>query len=285
MKLPKKLIKRKLDSHKGDFGHILIIGGSRGMSGAATLVASAAASALRSGAGLVTVGLPKSILQIVASYMPEIMTLPLPETPLGSLSYSALSLIKRFLAKIDVLVVGPGLSRNPQTQRLVRKLVFETDKKMIVDADGLNALAGKLRGFRGSYQQIFTPHVGEFARLINQTPASIQKNRQHLASQFAERYKVVLVLKGYRTIVVGPNAKLYINHTGNSGMSTAGSGDVLCGIIAAFYAQGLDSFQAAKYAVYIHGLAGDLAAKEKTQLGLIASDIIHYLPKALKKSS
>jgi len=286
MKLPSRLSKRKPDSHKGDFGHIFILAGSLGMSGAAVLAASSAGAALRSGAGLVTVGVPRSILSIVAGFQPELMTIPLPENKNGSLSKQALSLINKFLKKVDLLLIGPGLAGSIQTQQLVRKLIFNTKQKMVVDADGLNALVGHMKNLRkitSKKEIIFTPHAGELGRLMECSAKEIQCNREKIAKQFAKNHKVVTVLKGCKTVVAGPDGKVYINYTGNSGMSTAGSGDVLSGIIAAFFAQGLNGFDAAKYGVYIHGLAGDLAAKEKTQLGLIASDIIEFLPEALKR--
>ena len=287
MKLPLKLSKRNKNSHKGNFGHIFILAGSLGMSGAAVLAAGAAVAALRSGAGLVTVGLPKSLLPIVAGFQPELMMLPLTENKNGSLSKQASNLINKFLKKVDLLLIGPGLSGNVQTKQLVRKLIIDAKKKMVVDADGLNALVGhvkRLKKAASKNEMIFTPHAGELARLVGSSAKEIQKNRSKFAKQFAKTHKVVTVLKGYKTVVASPEGKLYINNTGNSGMSTAGSGDVLSGIITAFFAQGLNSFDAAKYGVYIHGKAGDLAVSEKTQLGLVASDIIEYLPQALKRS-
>ena len=190
---------------------------------------------------------------------------------------------------IDVLAVGPGLSRNAETQTLIRRLMQNAQVKLVVDADGLNALAGHLhiltRPARREYATVVTPHEGEMARLLNTSASAIKKQRKKVAKSFANNYNSITVLKGWRSIVADGTQRLYINSTGNPGMATAGSGDVLTGIIAAFLGQGLDAFNAAKYGVYIHGLAGDLAAKAKGQLSLIASDIIDYLPRALMRSS
>jgi len=251
------------------------------MLGAAGLCARAA---LRSGSGLVTVGIPKSLNLILHKKLPdEIMTKPLPETVDKSLSLSAFSEIKAFLKKVDVLAIGPGLSQNKSTQRLIRKLVITDYTPIVIDADGLNALVGNLRKFCGI--KILTPHPGEMARLLRTKSRIIQKQRKDIAKAFAKKYNCIVVLKGNRTVVADYRGQVYINHTGNPGMATAGSGDVLTGIIAGLLAQGLKTFESAKYAVYLHGLAGDLAAREKNQLGLIASDIIENIPKAIIKCS
>jgi len=291
MRLPQQLSKREKDSHKRDFGHVFVVAGSLGMGGAAVL---AAKTVLRCGAGLVTLGLPKSLVPAVVSNCPEVMTLPLPETEEGALSNAAFKPIKDFLNKANVLLIGPGLSRNLQTQQLIRKTILESRIQTVIDADGINAWIGSMNKFKVGVSclplsknnlRIFTPHPGEIARLLAVKAEYVQSRRSEVANNFAKEYNVVVVLKGYQTIVAAPFGSMYVNNTGNSGMSTAGSGDVLDGVIAAFLAQGLTSFEAAKLGVYIHGLAGDLAVREKTQLGLIASDIIDYIPKAIKKSS
>ena len=287
MRLPTRLLRRKADSHKGDFGHIFIIAGSARFSGAAVLCAE---SAMRSGAGLVTLGIPKSINSAVIRLKPkEAMSLPLDETKEGSLGIAAYKKIKGFCDCIDVLALGPGLSRNKETLQLVRKIITKIDNPVVIDADGLNALKGHLglliKRLDKQRQIVLTPHPGEMARLLGVSVAAVQKNRKNIAQKFANEYNVTIVLKGKNTAVAGPKAGIYINKTGNPGMATAGSGDVLTGMIAAFLGQGLNSFEAAKYAVYLHGLAGDLAAKEKTQISLIASDIIRKIPEAIKKSS
>ncbi|MFH1201396.1 MAG: NAD(P)H-hydrate dehydratase [Candidatus Omnitrophota bacterium] len=293
--MPARLLKRRLNSHKGDYGHILVLAGSSGYTGSAILCAR---TVLRAGAGLVTLGVPESLLNIYQRRVVEVMTLGLAETPKKTLSFKAYAQIKKILTRIEVLIVGPGLSQNPSTQKLVRKIIKTVNKPMVIDADGLNALVGHLdilrktkgerRGtlrLRSGQAKILTPHPGEMARLLGVSVKKIQENRKNIAKKFARDYNTVLVLKGHNTIVAQPKAETYINKTGNPGMATAGSGDVLTGMIGAFLAQGLDGFSAAKYGVYLHGLAGDLAAKDKTQIGLIASDIIERIPGAIKLAS
>ena len=283
MRLPTRLLPRKTDSHKGDFGHVLILAGSARFSGAAVLCARAC---LRAGAGLVTLGIPQSLNNVFIKIKPtEAMTLPLPETEEITLSSKAFGKVREFAKKIDVLVIGPGLSQNKSTQSLIRKLVSYADKPLVIDADGLNALAGYLSVLPNKVPVILTPHPGEMARLLDVRISQVQKDRKKVAKDFVNRYNIILVLKGHQTLVVEKNRELFINKTGNPGMAKAGSGDVLTGIIAAFLAQGLSGFDAAKYAVYLHGLAGDLAAKEKSQLAMIASDIIDKIPKAIKISN
>jgi NAD(P)H-hydrate epimerase len=246
---------------------------------------------MRSGSGLVTLGIPKSINNaIIKIKPPEAMTLPLPETKTGNISVKAYRNIINFVKKTDVVVIGPGLGRDRSTQGLIRKLIKKINKPMVLDADGLNALAGHLdllrvTNHRLPVTKILTPHPGEMSRLCAKSVREIQNNRKAIAKKFTSKYKVTLVLKGDKTIVADFKNKLYINQTGNPGMSTAGCGDVLTGIIASFLGQKLDAFNAAKFAVYIHGLAGDLAAKEKSELSLIASDIIDKLAEAIIKSS
>lgn len=292
MRLPSRLLRRKAGAHKGDFGQIFILAGSGRFSGAAVLCAEAA---MRAGAGLVTVGIPRGINNALIKIKPkEVMTLPLPQTREGSLSMTGLKEVQNFVKRADVLVFGPGLSQNKSTQELVRSALIKSDKPTVVDADGLDAAYNSLRhcerarctilaGERSNL--ILTPHPGEMSRLTGEGVKKIQQNREEVARKFAKRYKVTLVLKGHKSVVADYQGRLYTNKTGNPGMATAGSGDVLSGIIGAFLAQGLDAFSAAKYAVYLHGLAGDLAAKEKTQLGMIASDIIAKIPEAIKRCS
>jgi ADP-dependent NAD(P)H-hydrate dehydratase / NAD(P)H-hydrate epimerase len=280
LKLPVGFRKRKPSSHKGDFGHVFIIAGSRRFSGAAVLSAEAA---LRCGAGLVTLGIPESINSAVIKIKPkEAMTLPLPETAEGTLSAAGYKKILAFIQGVDVVVIGPGLSRHASTQQLVRRLLPVIHKPAVVDADGLNAVAGCPKVLRHT---VVTPHPGELARLLGFSVSEAHAQRKEVAKQFARYYNVTIVLKGHRSIVADGQGKVYLNSTGNPGMATAGSGDVLTGMIAALLGQGLDMFSAAKYAVYLHGLAGDLAAREKTEISLIASDIIAYIPQAIKKSS
>ena len=286
MRLPRQLLLRKLNSHKGDFGHIFILAGSYRFSGAGLLCAE---SALRSGAGLVTLAVPEKIINAIIKVKPkEIMLLPLNQTEEGFFSFKSYKKIKDFLKKIDILVIGPGLGQHNSTQKLIRKIIMEIDKPLVLDADGINALVGHLKILSAIRQlpvRILTPHPGEMARLLGKSVEEIQKDRKNIAKSFSKSYNCILVLKGYKTVVAEPKGKIYINNTGNPGMATAGSGDVLTGIIASFLGQGLDAFSAVKYAVYLHGLAGDLAAEEKTQLGMIASDIIEKIPEAIKISA
>lgn len=253
----------------------------------------AAKAALRCGVGLVTVGLPEGLATAAAGHSLESMIAPLPQTIEGCLSLASIAKIKAILSNTDVLLIGPGLSRATSTQELIRKVIMECRIKTIIDADGLNAWVGHLDNFKSQVSclpvdkntmRIITPHPGEMARLLASSTAEVQRKRQTVAKTFSKVYNVITVLKGYQTVTAHPSGRTFINKTGNSGMSTAGSGDVLAGIIAALWAQGLNSFDAARYGVFLHGAAGDLAAKNKTQLGLIASDIIEYIPEALKKA-
>ncbi|MDP2922328.1 MAG: NAD(P)H-hydrate dehydratase [Candidatus Omnitrophota bacterium] len=281
MKLPKQLLKRKSDTHKGDYGYVFVLGGSPGLTGAVCLCAQAA---LRSGAGLVRVGVPKSLNNIFEIKLTEVMSLPLEDIGGGYLSLSSFKQLETILSKIDVIAVGCGASLNPSTQELIFRVVEDIDKPLVIDADGINALSKDLTILekRKTKKFILTPHLGEFSRLIKLDVEKIKERRKELVKDFAFQYNLTLILKGYKTLV-SDGKKLFENNTGNPGMATAGSGDVLTGIIAGLIGQGLDCFEAAKIGVYLHGLAGDLAAKEKTQNCLIASDIIEYLPKAIKR--
>jgi len=278
------LLQRKTDSSKGDYGKILILAGSSRFSGAALLCAE---STLRCGAGLVTIGSPKSInAALIKNKTKEVMTLPLPETKEGTLSLASFSKIKSFLKNTDVLIIGPGLGKVPATYVLIRKIIRQAWMPMVIDADALNALAGHLEILKlHKGEVILTPHANEMARLFGIDIELVKKNRKLVAKKYAKYYNSIIVLKGHQSVVTDGDKKFYLNSTGNPGMATAGSGDVLSGVIGAFLAQGLRAFEAAKFATYIHGLAGDLAAKDKTQMGLIASDIIRRIPDALKKCS
>jgi len=244
---------------------------------------------MRSGAGLVTLGIPKGLNNAIIKIKPkEVMTLPLPETKDATVSLASFKKIRDFSKNCDVLAIGPGLSQDKSTQSLIKKVICSINKPMVIDADGLNALVGHLNLLRTmSYElrttKVFTPHPGEMARLLGISIKKVQSKRKEIAKRFATDCKATVVLKGHNSIVADYKGNLYINKTGNPGMATAGSGDVLTGMVGAFLGQGLDTFNAAKYAVYLHGLAGDLAAKEKTQISLIASDIINKIPEAIKK--
>jgi ADP-dependent NAD(P)H-hydrate dehydratase / NAD(P)H-hydrate epimerase len=280
--------KRKRDSHKGDYGRLLIIAGSAAMSGAAYLSSEAA---LLSGAGLVTLAIPKSLNAVMQRKIIEAMTLALPETEQHTLAKGAFKKIMRFLKKTDCVLIGPGLSDNSQTQDLIRCLIKSIKLPMVIDADALNALSGHLSILScnrntgsSAYQQIvITPHPGEMARLFGDSSDFVNKNKKDVAKKFSSEYNVTTVLKGYKTAVVSPGKDLYINRTGNPGMATAGCGDVLSGIIAALLASGMEAFKAARLGVYIHGLSGDIAAKQTGEISLRARDLLRFLPEAFKK--
>ncbi|MBU2473352.1 MAG: NAD(P)H-hydrate dehydratase [Candidatus Omnitrophica bacterium] len=273
--------KRNPDTHKGDYGYCLVVGASPGLTGAVCLCAQAALSA---GAGLVRVGVPRSLNSIFEIKLTEVMSLPL-EDDGGYLSPKAFSQIEAISDKIDAIALGCGASLNPSAQELILKVIEKIDKPLVVDADGINALAKDLEILKKAKTKnlILTPHLGEFSRLLGQTAEQIKPVRKKLVKDFAFEYNLTLVLKGHYTLV-SDGQDFFQNRTGNPGMATAGSGDVLTGIITAFIAQGLAPFEAAKFGVYLHGLSGDLAAKEKTKNCLIASDLVEYLPKAFKRS-
>lgn len=266
---------RAADAHKGDFGRILVIAGSRGMSGAAVLCGSAA---LRGGAGLVTVACPESVWPIVAAGNSCLMTLPLPEVE-GGLRAQAAQLLTRQSSKVDVVVIGPGLGVNESIASVVNEIGNNLPIPAVLDADALNALDvdNALVGHVGS--RILTPHPGEFARLIGKPISAVQSRREELAIEFAQRFDVVLVLKGHGTLVCD-GRRLYCNTTGNPGMATAGSGDVLAGLIGALVGQGMPPFDAAQLGVFLHGRAGDLARDQFGEVSLTAHDLLDYLPRA-----
>jgi len=283
MRLPPQLHRRKSDTHKGDYGHLLILGGSPGLTGAVVLAAQAA---LRAGCGLVTVGVPSSLNFIFEIKLTEVMSLPLPESRANSLSEKAFKKVKEFSQRVDGIVLGCGGSRNNSTQRFFLKVIEKIEKPLLVDADGINALASQIEVLRKRKSKvlILTPHLKEFSRLIGKDVEYIKKRKKELAKSFAFKYNLILVLKGYRSIITD-GKEFFENSTGNPGLATAGSGDVLAGIIAGFLVQGISPFEAAKLGVYLHGLAGDLGVKKKSQASLIASDIIEYLPEAMRKLS
>ena len=278
---PFYLKKRSRYAHKGDFGHVLVVGGSEGYTGAPCLSAQAA---LLSGAGLVTLAVPRGIYSICARKLTEVMVRPFPETKAHSFSLKALDGLSKIAEKMTSCVVGPGLSQIPETQALFLRFMRKINCPTVVDADGLNALAKEPALLKKTGTPfILTPHPGEMGRLVGKSTRFVQSDRRRIAREFAKRYGVVLVLKGYRTVVAEPEGKVYINPTGNPGMATGGTGDVLAGILGGLLAQGLVPFDAARLGVYVHGLSGDLAAKEKGETSLIAGDLLKYLPLALKK--
>lgn len=268
---------RPPDSHKGTYGRVLVVAGSRGLMGAATM---AGMSALRGGAGLVTVGVPASLVPAMEARVMEVMKLGLPEDSNGVLSAEASARILEFCEKADVLAFGPGISVSGDTRRLAASLVAGVEVPMVIDADGLNCLDGldSLQGRPGP--TVITPHPGEMARLMGMTTAEVQADRIRVARQAAERSGAVVVLKGARTVIALPGGKCYVNLTGNPGMATGGMGDVLTGVIAAMIAQRLSVDRAAAVGVFLHGLAGDMVAFGLGNAGLVAGDVMNALPVA-----
>jgi hydroxyethylthiazole kinase-like uncharacterized protein yjeF len=269
---------RESDSHKGDYGHVLLVGGSRGKTGAAHL---AAIAALRSGAGLVSVATPRSSQPIIAAMAPEYMTVALDESPEGQV---ALGGVERILElEQDVIAVGPGLGTGPEVTAFVHELVERSESPLVLDADALNAMASdpdRLQG-TGSRSIVVTPHPGEMARLANTSVDDVQANRLDVARDFAVAHQIYVVLKGYRTLIATPDAKVFINPLGNPGMATGGTGDVLTGVLAAWLAQLLDAEAACKIAVYLHALAGDLAEADEGEVAMTAGDLAAHLGDAV----
>lgn len=254
------------------------------MSGAAVLCG---LGALRGGAGLVTVAAPKLVWPIVAGYEPSYLTVPLPDDAEGQLDPSAIPVVIELMEKNTACGLGPGLGQSETVSRLVSEALQRSTVPLVLDADGLNALAKQrslLNWVRGTRPLIFTPHPGEFGRLVGKTTGEVQSRRQELAFDFARRHDLILVLKGNQTVVTD-GRRLYVNRTGNPGLATGGTGDVLTGLVTAFLAQGLEPFAAAQLGVYVHGLAGDLAAGEVGPVALIATDLVRFLPAAIETLS
>ena len=274
------LPQRPRPAHKGPFGHAGIIAGSAGKTGAAAM---AAMAALRIGTGLVTVATPRSLSDVLEAKLLEAMVCPVPETEARTLSRQALEPLLAFAADKTALAIGPGIGTHPETQALVHRLLGEMKQPMVLDADGLNAVAGHMDMLgRASGPLILTPHPGEMARLLGSTSAEIQRDRLGAASRLARERNVFVVLKGAGTIVAAPDGRLAVNSTGNPGMATAGTGDVLTGMITGLLAQGLAPWEAACAGAFLHGLAGDLAAAEQGETGLIAGDVIRAIPRAMQ---
>jgi NAD(P)H-hydrate epimerase len=274
-----RLPPRGLDSNKGTYGRVLVVAGSRGMSGAAVLCASAA---LRGGAGLVRVAVPREVLPIVAASNPCYMTAPMPQDADGRLDLSAQAELLSLARANDVVAVGPGLGRSSSLTTLLSAVLEHLQTPVVLDADGLNAFVQDPSRLKRKSPLILTPHPGEFSRLLNIDIATVQAHRRDLATAFAAENNLVVLLKGHRTVVTD-GKRLYENTTGNPGMATAGSGDVLTGLIAALLAQGLEAFAAAQLGAYVHGLAGDLAKEELGETGMIASDVLLRLPLAIRR--
>ena len=269
---------RAREAHKGTYGHLLIVAGSAGKTGAAAL---AARAALRSGAGLVTAATPASQQPILASLLLEAMTEPLPETEGRTIALTAAAVVTALAESRDALALGPGLGRDAETAEAVRRLTRDLRKPMAIDADGLTALAGHLDVLTHAVApRCLTPHPGEMARLLGVTTGEVQRDRIKAASELATRHHVHVVLKGATSVLAAPDGRVVLNPTGNPGMASGGTGDVLTGVVGAFLARGMDPGIALQSAVYLHGLAGDLAAARVGQESLVAGDVIDALPKA-----
>jgi NAD(P)H-hydrate epimerase len=270
---------RPADAHKGTYGHLLAVAGSKGKPGAAVLVAR---GALRSGVGLVTVATPEAARPTVAAQQAEVMVEGLPATARGQLGRRAVTPALRLARERDALAVGPGLGLGVETSAFVVSVLRRAGRPAVVDADGLNALA---RGEALRFLEqglVLTPHPGEAARLLGSTAAEVQRDRLGAARQLSELSRAVVALKGHRTVVASPEGRIAVNSTGNPGMATAGTGDVLTGIVGSFLARGLSPWDAARLAVFVHGAAGDRAAALRGQEGLIASDLLEALPSTLQ---
>lgn len=277
--LRKSLKPRKPESHKSTHGHLLVLAGSPGMTGAAYM---AAVSAMRAGAGLATLGVPESLNAIMEVKTTEVMSIGLPETPertLGTVSFDA---IKAMLPGKTAVIIGPGVGSSVEMMRLIEMLVREVSVPLVIDADGLNSIAPKAAMLKEAKAEVvLTPHPGEMARLLDVGAKDVQSDRMGSALRLVEMTGATVVLKGAGTIIAAPSGRVYINTTGNPGLATAGTGDVLAGMLAGFLAQGYSPEEAASAAVYIHGLAGDEVKKTQGELGMMAMDLVPLIPRLL----
>jgi NAD(P)H-hydrate epimerase len=274
---------RKAESNKGNYGHVLVVGGSLGKAGS---VAMAGMAALRAGAGLATIATAKSVLSTVAGFHPELMTEPLAETSAGTISASARERLGGLVKGKSVLAIGPGISRFPETSELVRTLVSKSEVPIVLDADGLNAFEGRTEQLSGKGRVlVITPHPGEMARLCGSTIADVQKDRLGVARRFAREHDLVVVLKGHRTLVVRPDGEAWVNTTGNPGMSTGGTGDILTGMVSGMLAQHpKDAVLAVCAAVHLHGFAGDVMRESVGEHSMVATDLLKGLPEAFRRA-
>ncbi len=276
------LPKRKPDGYKGTFGSVAVVAGGEGYSGAACL---ASLGALHSGAGLVRLCFPENINTAVEKKLTEVIKVPLPATEQGSLAISGYNKIKEIASKSNIMAIGPGVTTNQETKKLIRKVISSTNLPMVIDADGLNNITVsdllKIQKQR-RLKIVLTPHPGEFERLFGVPTQSINNNRIEIVRELTKKLSLIIVLKGAPTVIGDPMGNVYINSTGNSGLAKGGSGDVLTGMIAGFIAQGASPADAACLGVYLHGYAADIAVKTKTEYSLVATDLIKFLPKAIK---
>ncbi len=271
---------RKKDTHKGTYGRLGIIGGSRGMTGSVYLSSQAA---LRTGSGLVYSLVPESLETIMSIKLVEAIVKPIYDRGSGFFVRESLGRILKEIKKLDLIALGPGMGVDKERVELVGEIIRKTNIPILIDADGLNCISKDLKILEEIKAPIIiTPHPGEMARLLNLDISEIQAKREYYARFFSEKYKLVTVLKGHESLVVSPDGQVYKNKTGNPGMSTAGTGDVLTGMITSFLGQGLSPFDAGKLGVYVHGLAGDIARDELGEYSIIARDLIKYIPQAIK---
>ncbi len=275
--------KRDREAHKGTFGHVLILGGSPGMTGAVCLTA---LGALRTGAGIVTVAVPRSLNAIVEQKLTETITKPLPESDNGFLGRDSLESILESVQKADVIAIGPGMGVSVESETLLKELLPQLKIPVVLDADGLNLLSNIIKNDKDFIKKlpkdiILTPHPGEMSRLADMSISDIQENRLKVAEKFSKDWNCNLVLKGAKTIISSPSNRTYLNITGNPGMATGGSGDVLTGIISSFVGQGYNCLTSSAMGVFIHGFAADIAAGVKGEYSLTAGDIVEYLPRVL----
>jgi NAD(P)H-hydrate epimerase len=293
------LAPREREGNKGSYGHVLVVGGSVGKTGAAAM---AGFSALRAGAGLSTIATPKSALATVAAFHPELMTEPLAETDAGTISLRALTPELDALLERKTLAIGPGISRNSETGEFVRSIVARREASsgtssqkssgtssvvnMVVDADALNAFEGAAEQLQGRGRTlVITPHPGEMSRLTGLSIREIQANRLQVARKFAREHELIVVLKGHRTLIASPDGTVWVNPSGNPGMATGGTGDILTGIVAGLLAQHPHhALEATALAVYLHGLAGDLASGSLGENSLVATDLVRFLPEAFARA-
>lgn len=273
--------KRSVSSHKGTFGHLLVIAGSTGTIGAGYL---ACRAALRSGAGLVTYALPAHAYEKFDLTAAEVMVQPIPDHHAGRLTPAGIPALTHILSKMTAVAIGPGLGVHPETTQVLATLFAHLPQPLVIDADALNAIATTPSLLdRRKGPTILTPHPAEMGRLIHATTTDVQADRRAIAQAFATAHHVICVLKGHRTIIAPPRGVVYVNPTGNPGMATAGTGDVLTGVIGGLLAQKMPLLPAAIAGVYLHGLAGDMAAATKGATGMIASDLIEALPSAIQR--
>lgn len=277
----KTISQREEDTHKGDYGRVVVIAGSTGMSGAAYLCSQAA---LVSGCGLVNLAIPKSLNNSMEVKLTEVIINPQEETKEGTFSAMAYAGIYELTQKADVVALGCGTTTHPQVKTLIKKLIKEINVPMVIDADALNSIADEVSLLKEAKKDVVvTPHPGEMGRLCNIDSQAVQADRIKLAKKFSLKYNVITVLKGHQTVVVDKEGNHYVNTTGNPGMASAGVGDILTGMIASFIAQGLELYGAAKLGVYLHGLSGDLAAAKNGQVSLIATNLLECIPEAIRK--